>query len=179
MSILDELFQHEDIQPHLIYKEIKAKDYLLDEGQVSHMIYLVKSGALRLWHNHDGKDITIQFFFEGDSVSSLESFLTKTESIYSLQAIEDTVVYCLNRQLFETFLLEHPEYYHSLTILLSQKMIKYNHLFLSRIKNSPEQRFLELVQEKSDLLWRVPDIYLSSYLGITPVSLSRIKKRLT
>ncbi|WP_161951464.1 Crp/Fnr family transcriptional regulator [Streptococcus suis] len=92
MSILDELFQHEDIQPHLIYKAIKAKDYLLDEGQVSHMIYLVESGALRLWHNHDGKDITIQFFFEGDSVSSLESFLTKTESIYSLQAIEDTVV---------------------------------------------------------------------------------------
>ena len=179
MSILDELFHHKDIQPHLLYKEITAKDYLLDEGQVSHMIYVVVSGALRLWHNHEGKDITVQFFFEGDFVSSLESFLTKTESSYSLQAIENTTVYCLSRQGFELFLLQHPEYYQSLSIFLSQKMIHYNHLFLSRIKYSPEQRFRELVQEKSDLLWRVPDIYVSSYLGITPVSLSRIKKRLT
>lgn len=53
----------------------------------------------------------------------------------------------------------------------------YQHLFLSRIKNTPQQRYEELLKEYPNIIQRVPQHYIASYLGITPVSLSRIRNR--
>ena len=61
---------------------------------------------------------------------------------------------------------------------ICERFIDYTNLFLSRIKNSPEQRYIELIKEYPDIINKIPHYYIASYLGITPVSFSRIRNRL-
>ena len=78
---------------------------------------------------------------------------------------------------FENILLESPSLKKEVEELLFQRLFFYQRLFLSRIKNSPEQRYQELLKEYPEVLLRVPQHYIASYLGITSVSLSRIRNR--
>ncbi|MCG7338880.1 Crp/Fnr family transcriptional regulator [Staphylococcus sp. ACRSN] len=153
------------------------KETVLYEGDVANSIYIVKKGALRLWHNDDGKDITLQFFFENQFVSSFESFYLQQPSDFSIETIEDTVLIEINRQTFDTLIDKEPDINKEFIAFMSKRFINYMHLFLSRIKNSPELRYQELLQNNSEIIKRVPDHYIASYLGITSVSLSRIKNR--
>lgn len=72
--------------------KIQPKTTLLSEDNVAKYIYFIEKGALRLWFNKDGKDITFQFFFEGQAVASIESFFNKTPSLFSLESIEQAEV---------------------------------------------------------------------------------------
>src|SRR5690554_6724749 len=65
-------------KPYFKRLEVSAKTLLLAEGQVSRTMFFIEKGCLRTWINNDGKEITTQFFFEGDSVASIESFRTAT-----------------------------------------------------------------------------------------------------
>src|SRR5690554_8083764 len=76
-------------------QEIPAKTILLPEGQISKTMFFIEKGCLRTWINNDGKEITIQFFFEGDGVSSFESFRTNQPSLYSIESIESCLLKCL------------------------------------------------------------------------------------
>ena len=67
--------------------EVPTKKTLLCEGDISNNIYFIKKGCLRLWFNNDGKDITFQFFFENNAVSSIESFLEKKPGQFNLESI--------------------------------------------------------------------------------------------
>ena len=132
---------------------IPSKTVLLEEGKIADKIYLVRKGCLRLFFYNEGKDITFQFFFEGDFVASFDSLYRGTPSLFSLESIEPSEEKTIERFSF------------------------YQHLFLSRIKNTPQQRYEELLKEYPNIIQRVPQHYIASYLGITPVSLSRIRNR--
>lgn len=140
-------------------KSVPENTTLLYEGEVADKIYFIKKGALRLWNNDDGKDITFQFFFEGQIVASYESFHLGKPSIFTIETIENTDLLVLEKRK-----LEH--------------LLAYTEYFLSRIKESPEKRYISLLEKRPELVRRVPDHYIASFLGITPVSLSRIKKRI-
>ena len=73
---------------------------LLEEGQISKTMFFIEEGCLRTCVNSDGKDITTQFFFEGDSVSSIESFRTNTPSLYSIESIEPCVLQTISQKDF-------------------------------------------------------------------------------
>ncbi|MBM7636754.1 Crp/Fnr family transcriptional regulator [Streptococcus saliviloxodontae] len=178
--MFNELFDLPELKPFIVRKSFKAKDILLAQGEISHQMILIDSGCLRLFHlTEDGREVTTQFFFEGDQVSVFESFYEQLPSDYNLQALEDCQLRFLDRVYFMAFLKENPDANDQLTELLYMKMKTYSRLFLSRIQNKPEQRYQELIEEYAELLHRIPDQYLASYLGMTPVSFSRIKKRLT
>lgn len=68
--------------------EVPAKTTLLKEGEISKVAYFVEEGCLRIWFNNHGKDITFQFFLEGEDVSMIESFRTGQPSLFSLESIE-------------------------------------------------------------------------------------------
>lgn len=175
---IPELIEHwEDIQKSLYTKQIKNKTTLLTEGDIADCIYYIHQGALRLWHNHDGKDITLQFFFEGQLVSSFESFYLQKESQFSIESIEDTMITILKKDVLDDLCEKYPCLKDCITKVLCHQFIEYTNSFLSRIKDTPEQRYIELVNQHKDLLDRVSHHYIASYLGITPVSLSRIRKR--
>ena len=68
--------------------EIPAKTVLLNEGEISNKVFYIESGCLRICFNSEGKDITFQFFFEGDVVSSIESFATDQASLFTIESID-------------------------------------------------------------------------------------------
>lgn len=161
------------------FRELKVAPHkeLLKEGEIAHNLYFIKHGCLRLWFNNDGKDITFQFFFEGSAVCSIESFTNRAPSLFTLETLENTTLLTLSREDFNKIITLYPEIKEGFTKILFMRMGNYARLFLSRIKDTPAQRYEELVREHSEILQRIPQHYIASYLGITSVSLSRIRNR--
>jgi len=158
-------------------KEITSKTTLLKEGEVSNYMYFIRKGCLRMWFNNDGVDITFQFFFENQAVYSFESFLERKPSLFTLESIEPTTVVSLSKTSFDLLLSHYPDLKDIFHKILIQRMGNYAKLFLSQIKNNPQKRYEELLQENPEILQRVAQHYIASYLGITPISLSRIRNR--
>lgn len=156
---------------------IPSKTLLLEEGKIARKLYLVRKGCLRLFFYNEGKDITFQFFFEGDFVASFDSLYKRTPSLFYLESIEPTEVMVVRRDDFFNFLENNQTMRHLFEEKLIDRFHVYQQLFLSRIKNSPQQRYEELLREHPNIIKRVPQHYIASYLGMTPVSLSRIRNR--
>lgn len=158
-------------------REVPAKTNLLREGEISAQAYIIKKGCLRQWFNKDGKDITFQFFFENQPVASIDSFINRQPSLFNLESIEPSVILSITRSNFEKLLLDFPELQKKLQDYIYQRFRNYALLFLSRIKDTPQERYEELIKNHPQIIKRVPQHYIASYLGITPVSLSRIRNR--
>lgn len=173
----DELIILEQFNKNINRLFIPSKTILLHEGKIADTLYLIRKGNLRLFFYNEGKDVTFQFFFEGDFVASFESLNKHQPSLFSLESIEPTEVLAIKREDFYNLLEQIP----SLRKVYEEKLIDrfyvYQQLFLSRIKNTPAQRYEELLKEHPSIIQRVPQHYIASYLGITPVSLSRIRNR--
>lgn len=169
-----------------IYKELKSlgekneyptKSRLLNEGDISNHIYLIERGCIRSWFNNDGTDVTFQFFFEGSFVSSIESLRQRNPSLFNLETIEPSILYKVHRDYLFPEKTDPTVCKDTLIEVLCRRLYHYQKLFLSRIKNSPQHRYEELLKENPEIFLRVPHHYIASYLGITPVSLSRIKNK--
>jgi CRP-like cAMP-binding protein len=158
--------------------EVPARTSLLREGEVARSMYFVKQGCLRLWFNKEGKDVTFQFFLEGHAVSSMESFLGGGPSLFSLESIEPTTVAVIGRQDWDRMSEVYPNLRDLFQQIVLKRMENYARLFLSRIKDSPRERYEELRREHPEMVRRIPQHFIVSYLGITPVSLSRIRHRI-
>ncbi len=158
-------------------KEIASKTVLLYEGEISNNIFFIKKGCIREWFNKDGKDITFQFFFEGQPVASIDSFLNRKPSLFTIESIEPTTFLCIEKEGFEELLSLYPELENRFNKFIFQRFSNYSQLFLSRIKDSPQERYEDLVKNYPEIIKRVPQHYIASYLGITPISLSRIRNR--
>ena len=161
------------------FKQVKvpAKTILLEEGKISKTMYFIEKGCLRTWVNNDGKEITTQFFFEGDSVSSIESFRTNQPSLYNIESIEPCILQNLSQKDFQTVIENSPELKKDFEEHLFRRLFQTQQLALSYLKNNPQKRYEELLEQFPHIVQRVPQHYIASYLGITSVSLSRIRNR--
>jgi CRP-like cAMP-binding protein len=165
------------LQDLVIERQIAAKTILLNEGEISAHAHVIKKGCLREWFNKDGKEITFQFFFEGQAVASIDSFLNNQPSLYTIESIESSIIYSISKDKFEAINQQFPEFKEKFQELMYQRFRNYANLFLSRIKDSPKERYEDLIQNNPQIIKRVPQHYIASYLGITPTSLSRIRNR--
>jgi CRP-like cAMP-binding protein len=157
--------------------EIPVRTILLHDGETSTHIFVVKKGCLRQWFNKDGKDITLQFFFENQPVASIDSFLNNRPSMFTIESIEPSTIISISKETFDKLNSIYPEFREKLNEYLFQRFSNYAQLFLSRIKDSPKERYDDLVKNHPEIIQRVSQYYIASYLGITPVSLSRIRNR--
>lgn len=140
-------------------------------------MFFIEKGCLRTWVNSNGKEITTQFFFERDKVSSIESFSTSQPTLYSIESIEPCILQTLSQKDFQELLRHSPEVHEEMRVHLLKRLIQSQKLFFSFLKHTPQQRYEELLQKYPEIIQRVPQHYIASYLGITPVSLSRIRNR--
>lgn len=161
------------------FKEIlvPAKTIVLQEEQVSKTMFFIKKGCLRTWINNDGKEITTQFFFEGDSVSSIESFRTNQPSLYNIESIEPSILETVSKKDFNTVIENSSDLKKQLEEHLFKRLIQSQQLLYSFLKNNPQKRYEALIERYPHIVQRVPQHYIASYLGITSVSLSRIRNR--
>ena len=157
---------------------LPARSELLREGQVARNYYFIDRGCLRLFFNNNGKDTTVQFFFENEGVASLESFQKNIPSIFSLETIEPCELLVLPKSVFNEMLSElggNVDFLRVLMEVFFERQLHYMREFLSRIRDTPLQRYEALLRERPHIVQRVPQHYIASYLGISSVHLSRIK----
>lgn len=158
-------------------QEVPAKTTLLQEGQISRTMFFIEKGCLRTWVNNDGKEITTQFFFESDSVSSIESFRTNQPSLYTIESLETCILQTISQKDFQNIIENVPELKKQLEEHLFKRLFQSQQLLYSFLKNNPQKRYEELIEQHPHIIQRVPQHYIASYLGITSVSLSRIRNR--
>ena len=160
---------------------LPAKTVLLKQGRVAQNYYFVEKGCLRVWFDNNGKDTTFQFFFENEGVASLESFQKNIPSIFTIETIEPTVVQVLSKTVFFQMLNElgeDPAFLKALLEISFERQRHYMNEFFSRLRDTPQQRYVTLLRERPHIVKRVAQHYIASYLGITSVHLSRIKNQL-
>lgn len=165
------------VKDKFIQRDILAKTVLLAEGEVPSCVYFIKKGCLRMCFNKDGEDITFQFFFEGQAVASIDSLLNNKPSMFTIESIEPSTIISISKVDFYEIHKLYPELKDEFQNILFQRFRNYAQLFLSRIKDTPKERYDDLVINHPEIIRRIPQHYIASYLGITPVSLSRIRNR--
>ncbi|MGI4803222.1 MAG: Crp/Fnr family transcriptional regulator [Janthinobacterium lividum] len=165
------------------FKQIKVpvKTVLLAEGKIANKAYWIEKGCIRVWFNHNGKDITFQFFFENSMVASIESFKKEFPSLVTLETIEPCILWVITKKDAEKLIAEItdiPLLRAKFTDAIFERTFDYMKHFFSFIKDTPLQRYQDLIKEKPQLIQRVPQHYIASYLGVTSVHLSRLKSKL-
>lgn len=162
---------------YLLRLTLKPKTILLKEGEIAGQMYFINSGCIRSWLNKEGREITLQFFFEEESVTALESFLNQTLSPIYIETVEACDVYVIKR---EDFLrsLDNERIRNWFYETAIKKLIIHGNRLISLLKNKPAERYRQLLVDHPNIIKRIPQHYVASYLGITSVSLSRIRNRL-
>ena len=156
---------------------VKKGDVLLTYGQVCKDLYFVNKGCLRLYYIADGVETTVWFSFEENSAIELSSFLSGKPTEYFIEAIEDTEILSLNKSQLLGLYPSYPEMESIMRSFWEDVILNLLQRFTSLQKDSAETRYLNLVNQPN-YLQRIPQKYLASYIGVTPTSLSRIKRNL-
>lgn len=159
-------------------KHFDKRDFLLKAGDVEKNMWWIASGAVRMFYENDGEEIDTQFSFENTFVTSCASLLSHTPSIYSIQALENTTVLAISHENLDQFYDRSKNAERLGRLSLERQFLAKEERDRSLRADSATDRYLQLLQSQRDLAQRVPQKYIASYLGITPESLSRIRKNL-
>ena len=167
------------IEPYLTTRTIYKHEFMIREGSIGRELGYILEGEMRHYYTHAGEEKTTYFYFENSLVGPYHSCITGQPSRLSIEALSDTRLivfpYSSLKKLFagnqtwNTFGRVLAEY---LGLGLEDRMV-------SLLLMSPEERYTELLKSnKKKILERIPQHLIANYLGITPVSLSRIRNRL-
>lgn len=165
----------------LLKREFKKKTTFLSEGAIENYISFVKKGVIRFYIPKEFKEneVTFGFCFKNQFVSAYDSFLTQKPSLYELETLDDTTLYSISyadlQQVYKTTQIGN------LIGRLTAERLFYikSKREQSLLSETPEQRYLNLFKERPELINVIPLKYVSSYIGVTPQALSRIRKRIT
>lgn len=168
----------EAIQSNIHVQSFKKGTFLLRRGEISTDFYFLIKGCVRLFYEVDGEDKTAFFYTENDFVSSYESFTKQLPAKHGLQCIEDSELAIISQESAQKLLAFSPKFDAIARMIMEEELIVCQAIISDFITLSPEQRYQRLIEKNAQLILRVPQQYLATYLGIQPESLSRIKKRL-
>ncbi|MDN5200688.1 Crp/Fnr family transcriptional regulator [Fulvivirgaceae bacterium BMA10] len=161
-------------------KEINKKEYLLKAGAISRFEYFIVRGCLRVFViDAKGVENNIRFGTENWWIGDFTSFLKKEPASYFIQAIEKTEVLLINRIKWDRLFSEIPEIAFYFHIMFQNAALGQQSKIAQHISYTPEQRYQDLIEKRPELLQRVPQKYIASYLGITPEFLSMIRKKIS
>ncbi len=160
-----------------IFKTVKKGTDLLEEGQRSTDGYFVLKGCLRTYYIIDGEEKTTSFYTEMEGLTPT-CVISKQPSEYYVATIEDSILAISNPDMEAEIFEKFPKF-ETLCRILSEELLAKQQINFDDFKtSSPEQRYLNILEKRPDLIQRVPQHQLASYLGVKPQSLSRLKARL-
>lgn len=160
-------------------RTFSKKSLLLQVGQTEQYLSFLEQGMVRYCIPQEEDASTFGFSFQGEFVSAYDSFLNQTPSYYQIQALAPCLVWQISYKSLQEV------YQHSSVGLQIGKLMA-EQLFLKKSKreqallqHSAEERYLNLFQERPEVILQIPLKYIASYIGITPQALSRIRKRIS
>ncbi len=172
--------EQEFIKNYLTIKKLRKRQYLLQEGDVCKCVAFVEKGALRLYRvNEDGSEHIVVFALEGAFITDLYSFLTNEPSIYNIDAIEDSELVLITRSASDELRQLSSKYQEFIFRETSEAYIQLERRITSTISLGLEERYKELTTNYPDIIYRVPQHMIASYMGLTPETLSRVRKRIS
>jgi len=167
----------ETIVKHTVIKEFKKGTILLKEGTICKECYAVIRGCVREYYIKNGLDMTTAFFTEGQSVNSFSSYTNQVPSKHFLECSEDSLLTVGNQSLVDQMCERIPRLTEFIKNEVEKAAGELQERMASFMTSTPEERFTDLMKNNPGLMNRVPQHQIASYLGVTPESLSRIKKR--
>ena len=166
------------IEDHVPVHDFKKGDFLLKTGEVSGEFYFILEGSARLYYDVGIEERTAFFYFENEFVSSYESFTQQIPAKHNLQCLEDTRVAEISIETSMVLLERFPNFEFLARVLMEKELSICQDIIAAFITLSPEERYLQLMDKNPELIERIPQYYLASYIGVRPESLSRIRKRI-
>jgi CRP-like cAMP-binding protein len=160
-------------------RHVPANGIYIDEGSSSKKLGLIRKGLIRAYKiKENGDDVTLMLRWENQFVASHDSVILNQPSRFIYQALEDTTLMELDYSKVESILDNNPKLSSHRNIFLLRMLAEALERMESFVLFTPEERYLQLLKDKPDIFNRVHNKYLATLLGITPVSLSRIRKRI-
>lgn len=155
----------------------KKDSILLSEGEFAKECFFILKGCVRCFYLINGEERCTEFYTENQTITPV-SYVNGQPSEYYLSCLEDCIISVASPESSKTLLMKIPKL-ESMILKLKSELLVQNQISFDNFKNlSPEMRYLKLLETRPDLLNRVPQYHLATYLGITPVSLSRLRKRI-
>ncbi|SYX86853.1 Crp/Fnr family transcriptional regulator [Paenibacillus alvei] len=159
-------------------EEYKKGTVLLRQGDVPTNCYFVLKGCVRQYLIHEsGKEVTINFYTEEQAITSINAHKQDKSSEYTFICLEDTVLVVGELAVEKEMFRKYGQLESLTRQMVEEKFGQVQDEYAAFIASTPEERFKALLRNRPGLIDRVPQHQLASYLGITPESLSRIKKR--
>lgn len=162
-------------------KRLEKNESFAAAGKPCKELGFIIQGAVRFCNTVDDKEITGYFCFENSFVTAIKSYLKGEPCLYDIKTLEDTILVTISKESMQA-LLQHPVLASKIERFGRLVAESFNILFEDRLKSfiikTPEERYLDLLESGKDIVQRIPVQYIAQFIGITPVSLSRIRKRI-
>ncbi|MCF0056477.1 Crp/Fnr family transcriptional regulator [Dyadobacter sp. CY356] len=151
---------------------------ILDIGQVSSTLYIIRKGIMRAYYIKGSKDITSWLVSDGDIACIAESFFYKTESNEAMEALEDTWVYAISFEAYQQLITEDNSMARVAIRLLQDHLIHFSDRIRLFKCLGVEERITAYINQPSSLFRKIPDHYIATYLGTTSATFSRCLKKI-
>lgn len=176
IEITDEEFEF--VKTFFIPRKLRRKQYLLQEGEVCKYSAFVNKGLLRTYTvDGKGSEHVVQFSPEGWLTADMYSYLTDEPSGYNIEALEDSELLLIDREGDERLSAALPKMNRYYRLMLQNNYIATHRRLEASLSQSAEEKYADFVHRYPDIVQRVPQHMIASYLGITPAFLSRLRTR--
>lgn len=171
--------EEEHIKSYLTPKKVRKRQYLLQEGDVCKALVFVEKGLLRGYLVDDAGEHIVQFAKEGWTIADLLSFLASEPSSYNIDAIEDSEVILIGKTVHEELLKTVPKYETYFRLLITNAYVALQKRLTRFMKATAEDQYTTFTRMYPDIVQRVPQHMIASYMGLTPETLSRVRKKIS
>ncbi|SDJ41139.1 Crp/Fnr family transcriptional regulator [Chryseobacterium jejuense] len=161
------------------HRKIKKKEILLEEGSICDFEGFVVNGCFKVFHtDRNAAEQILYFAIENWWISDIDSFINRIPSKLTIQALENSEILLISKKDKEQLYLEMPEVERLMRLKFQSSIIALQRRVIDNLSQSSEERYIEFLKKYPQIAHRLTNIQIAAYLGVTPESLSRVRKKI-